>query len=198
MSTKPNTRKEYRKKTQQRQTLVFGTVGGLMTLLFAFVLLVWSGVFSLPFEPKFSSSDEEENLVTPCIEENTQAVKLTDITVRIYNSTKKSGLANQAGEKLAGMGVIVPSTDNWNGKQISESARIIVGKDAIDAAYTLAQYIPDSLVQYDPDTADEVVTLVLGTKYDGVKTTDDVNASNPGGILNSPSQCTTISKGSAK
>ena len=106
-------------------------------------------------------------------------------------------MAGNVGQQLLSQGVVVADTDNWSKRTIAESARIIAGKNSIPAAYTLAQYIPDSVVLYDPDVKDEVITIVLGKDFSEVLSAADVAEANPGGLLESQKGCAVIGKGKA-
>lgn len=195
--TQKTAREEYHERIQQRQTVIFGSIGGIMVLLLLVSFLTWTGI--LPsYNPAFSGSAEVgSELVTPCVPENTQAVDMTTIAVNVYNSTSRNGLAGNVGQRLSSMGVTVVGTDNWSGQKTSESARIITGKNSIPAAYTLAQYIPGSIILYDPDVKEEVVSIVLGEDFDKVLSKGEVNANNPGGLLESQDECDVIGKGKA-
>ena len=169
-----------------------------MLLLLVLSLLIWSGVIPAPYDPGFSGAKKTgDELVTPCVPDNTQAVDLTTIAVNVYNSTSRNGLAGQVGQQLGAMGVAIQGTDNWSQQQIDESARIITGQLGVPAAYTLAQYIPGSVVQYDPDKADEVLSVVIGADFTELKSAEAVNQENPGGILQSQEECAVIGKGKA-
>lgn len=196
--TQKTAREEYHDRIQQRQTVVFGSIGGIMVLLMLVSFLMWTGVIPAPYDPPFSGSAEVgSELVTPCVPENTQAVDMTTIAVNVYNSTSRNGLAGKVGGQLSAMGVALVGTDNWSEQTVAESARIITGKNAIPAAYTLAQYIPGSIVLYDPDVSDEVISIVLGEDFDKVLSPEDVAAANPGGLLESQKRCVVIGKGKA-
>lgn len=196
--TRRTAREEYNDRIQQRQTVIFGSIGGIMVLLLLVSFLIWTGIVPAPFNPAFSGSTEVgSELVTPCVPDNTQAVDMTTIAVNVYNSTSRNGLAGNVGGQLSAMGVALVGTDNWSGQSIGESARIITGQDGIPAAYTLAQYIPGSVVLYDPDVSDEVLSVVLGKDFTEVLTPEAVAQANPGGLLESQAECAVIGKGKA-
>ncbi len=191
-------RQDYRTRIQQRQTIIFGSIGGVMVLTLIVALLIWSGIVPAPYDPGFSGvSKNGSELVTPCVPDDTQAVEMNAIAVNVYNSTSRNGLAGQVGQQLGAMGVAVVGTDNWSQQSLPESARIITGQRGVASAYTIAQYIPGSVVQYDPDVPDEVLSIVLGEDFSELKSAETVAADNPGGILTSQDQCTVIGKGKA-
>ena len=85
-------------------------------------------------------------------------------------------------------------TENWGGETaIKESARIVTGPRGINAAYTTAQYIPESVVHYDPSINDETISVVLGVGYDKVLEAKDVKSKNPKGKLTAAKDCVQVS-----
>ena len=194
--TQKTAREEYADRIQQRQTVLFGSIGGIMVLLLLVSFLIWTGILPAPYNPAFSGSPEVgSELVTPCVPENTQAVDTATIAVNVYNSTSRNGLAGNVGQELSSVGVVLVGTSNWSGQTIAEAARIITGKESIPAAYTLAQYIPGSVILYDPDVEGEVLSVVLGENFDKVLSAQEVATANPGGLLESQDQCAVIGKG---
>ncbi|WP_147286807.1 hypothetical protein [Trueperella pyogenes] len=51
-----NVRAEYKKRTQQRQTVVFGSIIAIMAVLLVLGTLTWSGLLPFPFEREFSKA----------------------------------------------------------------------------------------------------------------------------------------------
>lgn len=198
-SRKKITREEYRLRLQHRQTIIFGGISGAMVLSLLLALLFWLGIVPFPFEPEISGSEADgTELVTPCIPANTQAVDMATITVKVYNSTSRTGLASSVGQEFAAMGVAVTDTTNWSQQGMKGSARIIAGQSGIPAAYTIAAHIPGAVVQYDPDVSDEVISVVLAADFERVLSIDEVSKANPGGLLVSQEDCVSIGKGKAR
>lgn len=75
---------------------------------------------------------------------------------------------------------------------MSEPARIITGPTGVVAAYTLAQYIPDSVIAINPDETTDVLTVVLGSAWNGLKDWQKVYLENPERLLTSPEGCVPI------
>ncbi|WP_124039951.1 LytR C-terminal domain-containing protein [Neoactinobaculum massilliense] len=183
-------RAAYRHKIQQRQTVFFSITGGILAVILVFAVLVWSGVMPAPIDREFSKTADPNALTIPCLEEGqTTAVPFDQLTANVYNSSAISGAASQVGKVLTEAGVKVGTTGNWSGTSLSESARVMAGPDGIQAAYTVAQFIPGSVVQYANDLSGETVNVVIGDAYEKVLTSDQVNQENPKGTLTSQKKC---------
>lgn len=164
MSIDTTVRAEYRKRIQQRQTVVFGTICGVLALLLIVGLLIWTGLVPAPFNRGFSEPTDDVALI-PCPIENTTPVELSSATVRVYNSTTKTGVAGQVGEALTGLGVTVAETANWSGEKLPESVRFYTGENGVPAAYTLRAYFPGSTIHFDPSNDTEVIDVVIGADW---------------------------------
>ena len=102
------------------------------------------------------------------------------------------------GQELTARGVSVAQTENWKGgSKFTASARIATGPRGINAAYTIAQYFPKSVIQYDSSMSDEIISIVVGDGYQDVLTADQVKKDNPEGKLKSAPGCVNVSKAGA-
>ena len=190
---KVSARADYRRRIQQRQTVIFGTIAALMAVLLLFAMLFWTNIVPFPFDREFSAEVDSNTVVTPCIADGTAVTDLSTITANVYNSTSITGIAAEAATALTGLGVAVGTTENWSGDQaLSEPARIQAGSQGITAAYTLAQYIPDSIIQYNSDLTGETINVILGTSWNGISSADSVASANPDVTLSPVAECTTL------
>lgn len=191
-------RDDYRRKIQQRQTVLFGTISAVLALLMVLAMLVWTGILPFPFKEKFSEAPDPNKVITPCISSDAKATELNTITVKVFNSTNRTGLAGAVGQELTARGVSVAQTENWKGgSKFTASARIATGPRGINAAYTIAQYFPKSVIQYDSSMSDEIISIVVGDGYQDVLTADQVKKDNPEGKLKSAPGCVNVSKAGA-
>lgn len=186
-------REEYRRRTQQRQTVVFGTVSAIMAVLLLIAMLVWAGVMPFPFDRKFSEAPDPNEVITPCLPAGeSDPVDLATINVNVYNSTTKTGLAGDVAGSLEKLDIAVSNADNWAGETLNEPARIRTGPTGVVAAYTLAQFVPDSVIQFNPDQTTDTLDVVLGDDWNGRLTTDEVAAEYPEGKLENVPECTPL------
>lgn len=186
------TREEYRRKIQQRQTVVFGSITALMAVLLLLAMLVWTGIVPFPVKVAFSEKPDPKQVVTPCLPDGTTAVDLSTITINYYNSTKRSGIAAEAAQQLGELGVVKASVSNWGSSTTFEkSARIQANAQSIAAAYTIARYIPGAVIQYNPDISGETLNLILGDKWEKISDPTSIDTS---AALESAPGCTNISQ----
>lgn len=182
-------REDYRRRIQQRQTVVFGSITTLMAVLLLVAMLVWTGVLPFPFNREFTTAPDPNRVVIPCLPTDAEPVELQTISANVYNSTSRSGIAAEAASQLSSIGVSVGTTDNWTSQSLQESARIQTGPSGVTAAYTLAQYIPDSVIQFNADTTNDVLTVILGAEWNGITSPEAVAEANPDGALTSREGC---------
>ena len=193
---KMTAREQYHRRIQQRQTVVFGSITAAMAVLLLVAMLMWSGVLPFPIKREFTAAPDPNRLITPCLSEDTQAVDLATVSANVYNSTSRSGIAAEAASQLSGIGVSIGSTDNWGAQSLQESARIQTGPSGIAAAYPQAQFIPGSVIQFDPDGTSDVLTVILGADWNGLLTAEAVAQENPDGVLTSREDCVPVEEAS--
>ncbi len=158
-----NARAEYRKRTQQRQTVIFGSIIAVMAILLVFGTLAWSGLLPLPFNREFSQPPDETAVACPV--EGAAPQDPSTITVVVFNATNQTGLAGRVGTSLAETGVLVSETANWSGEDLLEPVRLYSSPSGVNTAYTLRAFFPEASVHVDPNLTSEVVEVVLGTSY---------------------------------
>lgn len=155
--------KEYRERTKQRQTVIFGTIIGIMAVSLILATLTWTGVLPFPFDREFSSA--ESQYVVPCPPEHATPAAPNSITAMVYNNTSRAGLAGTVGSALAAQGVAISDTANWAGEDLTDPVHIFTSQDGVTAAYTLRAFFPDAAIHVDPNLDSQVVEVVLGVAY---------------------------------
>lgn len=158
-----NARAEYRKRTQQRQTVIFGSIIAVMAIFLVLGTLVWSGLLPFPLNRDFTQPPDEQAIVCPV--EGAAPPDPTTITVVVFNATNQTGLAGSIGTSLAASGVVVNETANWSGEDLTEPVSLYASPAGVNTAYALRAYFPDAAVHVDPNLTSEVVEVVLGTGY---------------------------------
>lgn len=184
-------REEYSRRLAQRQTVIFGSIVGVLAVLFLAALLFWSGLIPFPYQREFSKAPDPNALIIPCLSESgsEDPVDLSTVQADVYNSTTQAGLAATVGENLSTLGVQVGYVGNWGSSvPFKEAARIQTGKEGIAAAYSLQPYIKDSVVQYKADMVGAKIAVVVGESFSGLLSVDDV-AQKTGGKIKNADNC---------
>ncbi|MCI7305237.1 MULTISPECIES: LytR C-terminal domain-containing protein [Trueperella] len=158
-----NARAEYRKHTQQRQTVIFGSIIAVMAVLLVLGTLTWSGLLPFPFEREFSRPPDTDAVVCPI--DGAEHVDPATITANVYNATTRTGLASSVASSLSAAGVSVSETANWGGEEVTEPVRLYSSLNGVTNAYTLRAFFPEAQVHIDPNITTEVVDVVLGEGY---------------------------------
>nr|NLD39826.1 LytR C-terminal domain-containing protein [Actinomycetales bacterium] len=107
-------RAERRRRLQQRQTLVYGSLLLLLGLVLLVSWLQWTGAMPSPFAREFTTEDSPRiSEAVACPAEGTVMVAPGEITATVLNSTPTAGLAGDVAEELSGAGVVVDQVGNW-------------------------------------------------------------------------------------
>ncbi|MDO5724062.1 MAG: LytR C-terminal domain-containing protein [Flaviflexus sp.] len=190
-----NQRAQYRRRLQQRQTVIFGTLALIMAVAMLLASAWWTGVLPFPFGQEFTKKEVVAKDVVPCIVEGTPSVPNSDISVRVYNATNRSGLANSVAGKLKEQGVVIVEEGNWKGTKPQSPTVIYTPSSAIPEAYTLARMFPEVKVFHDPTSSkNQVLDIVLGDNFEGLKSGDDLATLADGQELTSFEGCQEIDR----
>lgn len=101
------------------------------------------------------------------------------VTVAVYNSTQRQGIATKAAKALKADGFKVPdqATNDPKNKLIAGVAEIRYNSAGVDGAATLAYYVPGAtMVSVTSESTDPTVVLSLGAKFAALATPAEVQA----------------------
>src|SRR5699024_5912899 len=126
-------RADRRKRMQQRQTVIFGTIVAVLLASALFAGAVWAEIIPAPLNIELKTPEPEESPVVsqPCPPEDALPVPFDEITVNVLNSTKTSGLGGRTAEDIRSHGVTVETVDNATELYLG-SAKILVGAEYLD------------------------------------------------------------------
>lgn len=163
-----------RKRMQQRQTVIFGSITAVLLGSALFAGAVWAEIVPPPFELEVKSSEPTEPPVVtqPCPPEDATAVALDEISVNVMNSTETSGLGARTADEITAHGVNVETIDNASDLYLG-SAKVLVGPEYLDVGYTVADLIPDAQIVIDTRT-EPIVDIVLGSGFSEVRSEGDL------------------------
>ncbi len=157
-------RAQRRRRFQQRQTVIFGTIILALAVVLTIAWLTWSRVIPSPLAREFSSDPTatlSDQIACPPAE--TVTVPFAEITASVYNSTTTGGLAASVSETLTTAGVTVSESGNWD-QIVAGVGRIQTGVNGVEEAYTVAQVLPGMLVTLDA-REDSTITVLIGSGF---------------------------------
>ncbi len=176
---------------QQRQTVIFGSIIAVLLGAALFAGAVWAEIIPAPIELELKAPEATEAPVAtqPCPPEDAMPVPFDEITVNVLNSTKTGGLGARTAEDIRAFGVNVETIDNASDLYLG-SAKVLVGVEYVDMAYTVADLIPDAQIVI--DTRNEgVVDIILGSGFTDVRGEDELLL-NPEEPIPAPSGCVPV------
>jgi len=181
-------RERYLERRQRTQGLTFSITAVVLSLLTIASLLVLMGVVKLPFGEEFSRGVEFAKVGdTPCSDPNAPATDPTQVTVQVLNASSQQGIAGSASEMLQAAGFTTLEPGNADESVIS-AVEIDAGPRAVDAAYSVARFFPESRVVL-TDSTDATVTVVLGTFYHGSLSEEEAQSAASGDAPSGGDEC---------
>jgi LytR cell envelope-related transcriptional attenuator len=141
------------------------------------VLVVAAGVFVIVAMVRDTQStvSAAEGCPAGNVPANLKLPDAKDIKIRVYNSTNRPGLAAEVANDFKNRQVQVVKQGN-SGKAVPGVAVLRYGPKAVGAAWLLrAYFLDEATTEFDIARKDEVVDVVIGTRYKQLATTTEVN-----------------------
>lgn len=180
-------RAKRRRRLQQRQTVIFGTIIAALVFVTGFAWLTYTGVIPSPWTRDISYPDKlETSDEMVCPPEGAYTVDFSEITANVYNGSDQGGLATSISTNLREAGVTVDEVGNWPSIVLSDG-QIQTGVSGIVAAYTIQQIFPEWQVMID-DRQTATIDVIPGHYYSDNDSlaADDFEA---GTAIEPPSAC---------
>lgn len=172
-------RKRRRRHTRERQAVVFGVLlGGLAIAAFG-AAAVYTGNLNVPFLDRDFTSPAPTGLAaedSPCPPEGATPVPYGQVSVSVFNSTSRSGLAGDTANALAARGFVIAGQGNAGAAgytAYADTALIQFGTQGVAAAYTVAAQFDSPQLVLD-DREDASVDVVVGAAYNTLVAAADV------------------------
>src|SRR5262245_22069469 len=149
-------------------------------LVFVAVLLITAGTVVLT--AVLRDTQTKVSTVNECpsglIQARTRMPERNQVTLNVYNGTDRVNLARQVAEELKFRGFNIHKIGNVK-KHVDEIAVIVYGPDAVGAAYLAsANFLVDEAVMtFDINRKGGEVDVTLGTKFQQLATSTEVNLS---------------------
>jgi LytR cell envelope-related transcriptional attenuator len=102
-----------------------------------------------------------------------------DVKINVYNGTPTVGLATKIGQEFKNRDFIVDKMENAPGNKIYDEVAVIrYGPKAVGAGWLLRAYFLDEAVtDFDIKRKDDAVDVIIGTQFQQLATTTEVNQS---------------------
>jgi len=157
------------------------TFGRVRALVFVAALFIAGGI--VVATAIHHDSQAHPTVVVECASGQVQAkTRMPDsrsqVTINVYNGTKTVGLAESVADELKFRGYKIDKIGTAP-KQVNQIAVIAYGPQAIGAAYLVsANFLVDQAVMnFDINRKDAEVDVTIGTQFEQLATTTEVNQS---------------------
>jgi hypothetical protein len=179
-----------RRHLHERQAVIFGTLISALAAAALLGLGVYVGAIPAPFDVPFKSPPAADGTMTPCPPEGALPVAYADITVNVYNGTRRTGLAGSTAQELAARGLAIGQQANDPRGRYDGATLIRTGPAGIASAYTVAAIFPGAVVVLD-SRGDATVDVTLGAAFDAMLPPDQA-ALDPAVPLAAPADCVPV------
>jgi hypothetical protein len=159
------------------------TFARVRALIFVAVLFITAGVVVIMAITK-DTQTKVTGPLTSCpsglVPAKIKMPERDQVTINVFNGTKKVGLAKEIGEEFKNRGFNVHKTDTLPGnKTENEIAEITYGPEAVGAAWLVSAYflVDEAEMNFDIKRKGAEVDVIIGTKFQQLATTTEVNQS---------------------
>ncbi len=159
------------------------TFARVRALIFVAVLFVTAGVVVLMAVNRDTQTRARANLECPpgLVPANIAPPERENVKLNVFNGTKTRGLAEKIGGEFKNRGFDVKKTGTAAGnKTYDEVAIIRYGPRAVGAAWLLRAHfllVEEDPMEFDLKREDDVVDVIVGTRFQQLATTTEVNQS---------------------
>jgi len=161
------------------------TFSRVRALIFVAVLFVTAGIVVIMAVSRDSQNKASQTLSCAAgeVPAHNDMPKQDTVTINVYNGTSRVGLAEDIGAQFKNRGFKVAKMETAppaaNGKPYDNVATITYGPDAVGSAYLVSAYflVKVATMHFDIKRKGAVVDVVLGTQFQQLATTTEVNQS---------------------
>jgi hypothetical protein len=159
------------------------TFARVRALIFVAVLFITAGVVVIMAIGR--DSQTRPNVSNPCpsglVPANVRMPERGQVTLNVYNGTRRSGVAEDIGEEFKNRGFVVAKMGQAPGNKVynDEIAVINFGPQAVGAAALVSAYflVDEARMNFDIKRKDALVDVIIGGQFQQLATTTEVNQS---------------------
>jgi len=146
----------YRRRRRQRT---------IITMTFVTLLLCGTAVYAASYVQGWAGASVPKAVINASCTSSSQPLAPRGVTVNVYNSTDRTGLAAKAGNALRRQGFQVATVDNDPlAKSILSIGEIRHGPSGLEGAILAAKRLPGARIVQD-DRMDASVDIILGNTF---------------------------------
>ncbi len=159
------------------------TFARVRALIFVAVLFMTAGVVVLMAVNRDTQTRPRANTDCPpgLVPANIAPPERASVKLNVYNGTKIVGLAEKVAVEFKNRGFDVKKTGTVSGNKVVDEVAIIrYGPRAVGAAWLLRAHfllVEEDPMEFDLKREDDVVDVIVGTRYQQLATTTEVNQS---------------------
>ena len=181
-----NERAARRQFVRRRQGLVFSIILLAMAAVLVVAIMVFLGHMGGSAKQS-AKSQPNYGVAVPCAPAKATVQDFGQVSVRVLNGTKYSGLATAIKEALANRGFKVTDVGSTPSKEWLERTQIRFGAKGITQAYTVNAQFNDAIMVMD-DRKDALVDVMIGQSFENLNSANAASA-KPGATIRSFDGC---------
>ena len=181
-----NERAARKQFVRRRQRLVFSIILLVLAAILVLAIMVFLGHMDGTGKQS-AKSQPNYGVAVPCAPAKATVMDFGQISVRVLNGTKYSGLATAIKETLVNRGFKVTDVGSTPSKEWLERTQIHFGAKGVIQAYTVNAQFSDAIMVMD-DRKDALVDVMIGQSFENLNSVN-VASSKPGATIHSFDGC---------
>lgn len=157
------------------------TFARIRALVFVAVLFVTAGVVVVMAMVRDTQTGPTQTARCPAgaVPTNIRPPERHDVKINVYNGTPNVGLAQRIGNEFKNRDFVVRKMENAPGNKVYDEVAIIrYGPKAFGAGWLLrAYFLNEAVTDFDIKRKDDEVDVIIGTQFQQLATTTEVNQS---------------------
>jgi hypothetical protein len=192
-------RQKYRSSLLKRQVTIYGFLVLVLAGVLAVAFMGLTGRVNVPFASEFSKKPNFVDIgEQPCPVDATSAVTPEGVKIQVLNASSIPSGADTLSKRFAEQGYEIGIVDNAS-KPYKGEFLIETGADAVDRAYTVAQYFGDGARVRFVDVPGLLITITIGENAEELPSTAKMTEiTEAHGAIKMPEDCKEVNPASIK
>ena len=183
-------RQKYRSSLRKRQVVIYGLLVAALAGVLAIAFMALNGRINMPLTSEFSKKPDFVKVgELPCPISATAAVPPDGVKLQILNASSIPRGANTLADRFVEQGYEIGIRDNASTPYKGEFL-IETGPDAVDQAYTVAQYFGDGARIRFVEVPGLVITVTIGENVEEIPSSASMaEVTEEHGAIRTPETC---------